>query len=277
MPTGKHLDDLHKGIVPTDAEKRAVQLRVDDVIDILADIAEVHPAGSWAKSTMLKGRKEADIVLVLSKAPDDRTLEEFAAELGRLSGLKRKPDTSFKAVQLEFDDGVLVDVLPVAQDGRTPDGPSVPRKLRHALSGIKHVEWLKREAHGTVLHPVIRLTKHFRNTHAHGFHDMSSFAIEVMCVEMKLTGDLSEAFTEVLRKLGDGWLAPDGRLRKLLDPVESGNDLLADLDVDQRRDIADCATAALAAIEASSWSQVFPTDKGTLPPPGSNLGGRTLG
>jgi tRNA nucleotidyltransferase (CCA-adding enzyme) len=277
MTPGQFLDGVLRDLVPTEGELSAVQRRVDDVVRRLPAVAEVHPAGSWTKGTMLRGRKEADIVVVLSEPPDGRTLDDLAANLAGLGGLRRKPDTSFKAVQLEFEDGVLIDLLPVAKDGRTPDGPSVPRKLRHALAGVEHVQWLKQNAHGSVVHPVIRLMKHFRDMHKAAFHGLSSFAIEVLCVEVGTSGDLAGAFQGVLRQLADGFLLPNGVPRRLADPARPQLDLVSELTPSHRADIQLCARRALDAMSASTWSQVFPRDERPLPPPAANLGGRTLG
>lgn len=280
MHPREHLDDILRCILPTDAEKKAVQRRVDEVLvhaRRFTPIAELHPAGSWAKGTMLLGRKEADLVAVLARAPDAGTLDSLASHMNLLGGLRRKADTSIKAVQLTFQDDVSIDLLPVARVGTTPDGPSVPRKLRHALAGIEHVQWLKDNAHGTVLLPVIRLAKHFRNCQGGELEDLSSFAIEVMCVEMGCRGDLFQAFSEVLRKLGDGWLSANNAPRRLGDPANNNNDLLEGISLARRDGIARKANRAVSAIGAQTWSQVFPTDSGTLPPPAGNLGGRTLG
>lgn len=276
MKSREYLAVLLEGITPTDAEKRDVQDTVDRVLAATCPIlplAEVRPAGSWAKGTMLRGRKEADIVAILAKAPTDATLEDLAGRLDGLSGLRQRPATSYKAVNLHFMNGVSIDLLPTARDGRTTWGPSVPRKLRHAWKGVQHVEWLKDHAHGTVTHQVIRLAKRLRNSHSRDFHDISSFAIEVLCVEMGLRGNLSDAFDALLSELAGGWL--EGK--RLLDPADRNNDLLEDLGGADRRDIARRAAAALSASRNGTWSAVFPTDTGTLPPPAENLGGRTLG
>lgn len=280
MHPREHLDDILRTIIPTDSEKAAVQRRVDEVLvhaRRFAPIAESRPAGSWAKGTMLRGRKEADIVAILARAPDAGTLEALASHMNQLGGLRRKADTSFKAVQLVFQDDVAIDLLPVARAGTTPEGPSVPRKLRHALAGIQHVQWLKDNAHGTVLLPVIRLAKHFRNCQGGELENLSSFAIEVMCVEMGCHGDLYQAFSDVLRNLGDDWLSPNGTPRRLADPANYNNDLLEGISLPRRDKITRTARRALDAIAAQTWSQVFPADSGTLPPPAGNLGGRTLG
>ena len=277
MRSREYLATLHANIAPTDVEIRDVQDTVDRVLASTREhlrLAEVRPAGSWAKGTMLRGRQEADIIAILADAPSDATLERLAGHFdATLTGLRQRPDTSRKAVNLHFMNGVSIDLLPTAKDGRTAPGPSVPRKLRHAWKGVQHVQWLKEHAHGTVTHQVIRLAKHLRNRHAGDFHGMSSFAVEVMCVEMGLGGNLGDAFEALLEKLAGGWL--DGR--RLPDPAESGNDLLSELADSGRRDIARRAAAALAAAEAGTWTAVFPTDSGTLPPPAGNLGGRTLG
>lgn len=277
MRSREYLATLHANITPTDTEVRDVQDTVNRVLVSTREhlrLAEVRPAGSWEKGTMLRGRQEADIIAILADAPNDATLDRLATHFDdTLTGLRRRPETSHKAVNLHFMNGVSIDLLPTARDGRTAPGASVPRKLRHAWHGVHHVQWLKDHAHGTVTHQVIRLAKHLRNCHAGDFHGMSSFAIEVMCVEMGLAGNLGDAFEAMLQKLAGGWL--DGR--RLLDPADRGNDLLSDFAAGDRRDIARRAAAALAAAEAGTWSAVFPTDSGSLPPPAGNLGGRTLG
>lgn len=280
MHPREHLDGIRRDIEPTDQEIRLVQQRITQVTTAaggLLPIAELHPAGSWAKGTMLRGRKEADLVAILARAPDSTTLDGLRTHLAGLEGLQGEPDTSYKSVNLRFRDGVAIDLLPVARTGTTPWGPSVPRKLRHALDGIQHVAWLKANAHGAVTHPLIRLMKHFRNTHGRDFHDLPSFAIEVICAGLGARGDLYDTFTGALTALRDGWLTPGGRPRRLADPADPNNNLLDGFGAAELDDIARCAGAALDAIKADSWTRVFPTDSGTLPPPASNLGGRTLG
>lgn len=280
MHPREHLDIIRREIEPTKDEALRVQARIDQTVAAVrrhVSIAELHPAGSWAKGTMLRGRKEADLVAILAEAPTDRTLRELSDLLSDLDGLQRKPDTSFKSVNLLFRDGVAIDILPVARTGTTPWGPSVPRKLRHALDGVKHVAWLKSSAHGTVIHPLIRLMKHFRDSHKRDFHELSSFTIEVLCVEIAARGDLFEAFSTTLAALRDGWLMKTGSPRRLPDPADPNNNLFDGFTPSDLADIARRAGMALDAIQADSWSRVFPSDSGTLPPPAANLGGRTLG
>jgi tRNA nucleotidyltransferase (CCA-adding enzyme) len=275
-----HLDNIYRDLVPTEKEIALVQGKINLVVDAASRftaVAEVRPAGSWAKGTMLRGRKEADVVMVLARAPHSHTLDQIRDHLTGLPGLFGRPTISYKAVNLEFYDGVSVDLLPVAKYGVTDDGNDVPPKLRHALAGIKHVTWLKREAHGAVVHPLIRLMKHFRDCHERDFHGMSSFAIEVMCVEHGATGNIYDAFRGLLESLHGGWLAPGGVRRRLPDPADRRKDVLADLSASALRDVPRRAGGALRAIDAHTWSQVFPKDHSTLPPPASNLGGRTLG
>lgn len=280
MHPRQHLDRIYRDLVPTKEEINAVQGFVNIAADEarrLVPVAEVHPAGSWAKGTMLRGRREADLVLVLAAPPHPDTLTDLRDHLEGLPGQASPPSVSHKAIQLRFEQGVSIDLLPVAMDGRTPEGPSVPRKLRHALSGIKHVHWLQAKAHGSTTHMVIRLMKHFRDRNKRDFHGLSSFAIEVLCVELARPGDLYQSFEAVLKALRDGWLKPEGRVRRLLDPVNPNNDLLEGFSASDAADVSIRAGKALEAIAADSWSRVFPSDKGTLPPPASNLGGRTLG
>lgn len=89
---------------------------------------------------MLAGRKEADLVVVLSKPPTDSTLEDLRSLLAQGTSAK-DAEVRYKAVALRFADEVMVDVLPVAMEGITSPSASVPAKLRHARSGPQHVRW----------------------------------------------------------------------------------------------------------------------------------------
>ncbi len=276
MPEHSYLTALHEQLVPTREERAELQASVDRVVQATRrslPLAEVRPAGSWAKSTMLRGRQEADIVAVLAQAPTDATLGELARDLDDLPGIRRRPQVRTKALNLVFGSGVSIDLLPTVRAGRTPPGPSTPPKLRHANDGIQHVQWLIGRAHGTVTHPVIRLAKHLRDCHRHDFHGLSSFAIEVLCVELGLSGSLDHAFRDFLEHLALGWLDR----RPLPDPANPSNDLIAGLSARGRKDIAGRAERCLRAVDADTWSAVFPRDAAALAPPAGNIGGRTLG
>lgn len=161
----------------------------------------------------------------------------------------------------------------------TAAGTDVPAKLRHALSGIGHVQWFRKVAHETPLHPTVRLLKALRDERP-TWSPLRSFAIELLAVEMleKFQGSgLSSYFREALRRIADGWLTD----RKLPDPMDRENDLLAGLSDVARASIAADARAALRHIENDTWSAVSPgaaavTSGETPPAPATNLGGRTL-
>jgi hypothetical protein len=233
-------------------------------------VAERYRCGSFAKGTMLAGRKEADLVVVLADAPDDRTLQVLKQTLDGLAGLRHSL-VHEKAVELNFEKGVHLDVLPVAKRGLTSEGPSIPRKLRRALSGPMHVQWFIENGHQSPIQNTVRLLKHFRDRY--GWKDLSSFAIEVMAVDI-LRGfpgtGMASYFGEVLSRLADGYL--NGR--RLQDPASPGNDLVSDLTERDREDIAMAARRAVAMLKEGTMSAVF-TGRQTMPPP-SNLGGRTL-
>lgn len=277
MGTGAVLDQIYRDIIPTREEERQVQDRLDRAVERLRSrwsTAEIRPAGSWAKGTMVRGRKEADLVVILAESPDARTLDAMAAHMANLPGLRRTPDTSFKAVQLAFIDGVSVDLLPVARSGITPDGGSVPRKLRHALKGLDHVEWFKREGHGRPTQAVVRLLKHFRDGFQTDFGNLPSFALEVLAVNALRGrgGDLAESLGIALGVLAD----PQGLAHRLVDPADPNNDVLNGVDLTTRERITKRAQRARDAIAAGTWSAVFPAADSRLPPPATNLGGKTL-
>lgn len=205
MTTNRWLDTRRQELIPAESERREVQSAVDDVCSTLrADwrIAEVYPCGSAAKGTMLRGRKEADVVLVMRDAPVPQTLEYFRSLLAAGAGV-RAVTIRHKAVCVEFQNGVSVDVLPAASEGMTEPGGSIPGKHRRAMDGRKHVEWFQREGHATGAHDVVRLTKHWRDVQ--GLSEiLCSFGLEVLTVEVLRAaggGSLENRFTHVLEGL----------------------------------------------------------------------------
>lgn len=270
------MDGKLREVIPRASEDQAVRLALDAVETALEDaggpfrIAERHPCGSFAKATMLAGRKEADLVVVLREPPTESTLEDFRDLLARAASAGGAK-VCYKAIAVEFADGVMVDVLPVAKPGITASAQSIPPKLLHALSGPKHVEWFTSVAHGTPVHPTVRLLKHFRATHP-SWRRLSSFALEVLAVELLrgLDGGLSALFKHVLSRVADGYLEK----RSLLDPADSANDLLSAVDDAERASIARAAREALRHVDSETWSSVFTGASAALP--SSNIGGRTL-
>ena len=274
--TTKYLESKFQDILPPSEERSEVQSTIDTVRDHVGaafPIAELHPSGSWAKRTMLAGRKEADLVMFMAEAPDSHTLDTMASHLGKLENLSSSY-TSHKAVQLTFDNGVSIDVLPVAEHGVTPDGPSIPKKLRYARFGPDHVRWYKDNVRGK-RHQTVCLLKHARDCNSRQLGGLFSFAIEVMAAEMNLTGNLAHHFKGALQLLADSWLMDGDDVRHLSDPVVQGRNLLENLSEFECQRIARCANDLVRSIQADTWSQVFPGAR-VLPGPASNLGGRTL-
>ena len=289
MNAGNWLDLKCRNLaVPeTSVEWRSVRGALDAVEQCIETsrvlrIAERYPCGSFEKNTMLPNRKEADLVVVLSDPPTSETLDTLrqvlAEGIPRMTygiPLAQPPQKSFKAIQLEFANGVKVDVLPVAKHGVTPPGESIPRKLRVALSGPEHVRWFERNAHGSVIHLVVRALKHFRELHMREWEPLFSFAIEVLAVrllESHKNKGLEWCFRKVLDEVGQGWLL-NGRM--LPDPARAGNDLLMDLDEPTRQRITESARRALDWVDAGQWTEVFPSAR-QPPRADSNLGGKTL-
>lgn len=265
----QYLNDLHDNeLAPPKGEVLAVQRSINAILGALNNVAEAHPCGSWAKGTMLRGRKEADIVAIMSEAPDARTLGEVARLVGGIEGVS--VSQRHKAVEVAFPDGVSVDVLPVAREDRTPPGNNIPRKLRHARSGPAHVQWFREAAGDKPLREVVRLVKRWRDSR--DIH-LPSFAIEVLAAKaVPRNRGLDAWFTATVAAVRDQFQSGPAHLD---DPVVPGSNVL------QRYPPADCqrtaeeARAALVAAESGSWSRVFTNAQ--VAPPGSNLGGRTLG
>jgi hypothetical protein len=277
MTGSSWLEAKHQSILPPDSELTSVRRALDEVEHRMTEaagsfrIATRHPCGSFAKKTMLAGRKEADLVVVLSEAPTDRALDDLRDLLQGCAGAQRAV-VKHRAVEVDFLDGVHVDVLPTAKHGVTAPGSSIPKKLRHALNGPVHVEWFRQFAHGTPILQTVRLLKAVRTNDA-AWQPLSSFAVEVLAVDL-LTGyrgDLRAYFVEALHRVANGEL----RNRSLADPANPNNNLLADLSQSDRSAIAGAAAIAQRSIALDNWSSVFGGDSAP-PPPASNIGGRTL-
>lgn len=205
-------------ITPSESEARRLQEALDLVRAALSEevsIAAIYPCGSAAKHTNLSGRSEGDLLLVMRTAPTPQTLERFRLVLSRIPGVDRA-ESIYKAVAVRFRSGISIDVLPGAQVGLTEDGDSIPRKHRHALDGLKHVEWFRIAGHETSAHGLVRLIKHWRDLHG---LSLSSFGLEVLTVEV-LRGlasrRLDAGFEAVLERLASGQFA-------VVDPERSSN------------------------------------------------------
>lgn len=271
------LDEKFKALRPLDSERAAVQNALDTTVDRIGvtsrfPIAERHPSGSFEKRTMLAGRKEADLVVVLQNPPTDDTLEELRGWLAGMQGCQA--ETSYKAIKLTFPEGVRVDVLPVAMDGRTTPGADIPAKLKVALRGIEHTRWFKQQAQqDKPLREITMLLKAFKRENAPKWKGLYSFALEVMTVRALAKFDgkgLLPCFREVLVQVGQGLLR-----RPLLDPADPSNDLIKHLDAEAHARIEAAARHAVQMMDEGQMSQVFPGEQ-PLPPAGRNLGGRTL-
>lgn len=232
------LDARRQQLTPTATERADVQEAINTVsraIHSVFSIAEIHPCGSAAKGTMLKGRKEADLVLITKEAPTSQTLDAFRSVLSEAPNVQ-SAKRLHKAVETVFHNGVSVDVLPAAKTGLTDEGESIPRKHRHALDGLAHVRWFKTEGHFEGAHDLVRLAKNWRD--ANGL-SLTSFGLEVLTVRtLKSAGarNLNECFSSVLAELARGNIA-------VVDPVRSGHRINV---LDQRE-----AERVMAAARAS--------------------------
>lgn len=274
--TREWLHQKHEQLVPPQAELEAIRSALDAVQTCMEAageewrIAQRYPCGSYAKKTMLGGRKEADLVVVLREAPTDTTLKDLRDLLAGISSV-RQAEVLYKAVKLDFFSGVKLDVLPVAKEGITESMKGVPDKLRFALNGVRHVDWFVKAAHGTPIHPTVRLAKAFKGSDS-AWKPVRSFAIELLAVKVlrNFDGDLADHFEKFLTEIANGWLAD----RTLIDPADSANDLVGNLDADQRSRIAKSAAGALEKLQSGNLSSIFAMSSGVLP--SSNIGGTTL-
>lgn len=278
------LDDKLRSLIPSEQERSSIQTALFDVSRCLEQaggefrIAERYTCGSFEKMTMQAGRREADYVTVLREPPSDYILESLKSLFAQNLNLIADPVVLYKAVALQFPSGVKVDVLPVNRQGVTASGGSASDKFRIGLNGLKHVEWFRQYAHGTPIHPTVRLLKNYRDMNP-GWRSLSSFAIEVLAVNVlgsrsSSLGGLKQHFVEVLSQVADGYLlGPPGR--RLLDPADAGNDLLYRRSDSELRMIQETAQAALRSVKSDAWSAVF-LGASAAPAPETNLGGRTL-
>lgn len=261
MSTREWLDARRREVTPSAADEARVQGALDAVQSTLVldgSIAEIHPAGSAAKRTMLRGRNEGDLVLVMREAPTQATLDQFAQRLEEVPGVIRV-EAKHKAVQTQFGNGVSVDVLPAVKDGVTLPGDSIPRKHRHAMDGPRHVAWFQREGHAVGAHDTVRLLKSWRDEHH--LSALSSFGLEVLTVEAlqdNRLGPLDARFEAVLERLASGAIP-------VMDPVRDSN-WVNQLEPREKERVMKAAQESLTALRHGNPSRVFagPTYPGSV-------------
>jgi hypothetical protein len=239
-------------ITPTASDKSQLQSTLAVVSAKLSQevsVAQIRPCGSAAKGTMLRGRNEGDLVLLMREAPTPQTLERFRHELSRLPQVE-SAEILYKAVATKFKNGTSVDVLPAAQDGLTEPGGSIPSKHRHAADGPNHVRWFQQAGYETGAPEIVRLTKSWRNEH--GLSKLSSFGLEVLTVDVLRelgSGSLDHRFHAVLERLASGEFAVN-------DPVRSSNwiNQLAPHEVQR---VMQAAKESLAYMQKGQMSHAF--------------------
>jgi hypothetical protein len=252
MGNSDWLDARRRQITPTEGERDEVKEAIDIVSAAIrreSPIAELHPCGSAAKGTMLKERREGDVVLTMRGAPTPQTLDQFRDVLAREPAVD-STEKLHKAVRVQFKNGVSVDVLPGAEDGLTDEGGSIPSKHRRALDGPAHVEWFQQEGHRNGAHDVVRLAKDWRD--ANGLTALSSVGLEVMTVDALKTTDarnLEERFTAVLEKLAQGDIT-------VQDPARPGN-RINNVDPAERARIIAAASASLGHLRRGEAHKAF--------------------
>lgn len=279
MNPDQWLNNKLNEIMPSDTEEEAIRKALDFVETTFEQkgghfrIAERYPCGSFMKRTMLAGRREADLALIMVEKPTEDTLDQIETMM-RSASRVRQANKRWKAVQVEFYDGVQVDVLPVAKQGITEDAEKAEERFKIACNSKPHVQWFIQNAHRTPIHPTVRLMKYLRSRRR-VWQEIHSFGIEILCVNILhnySASGLSKYIEQVLRKVASGYLLSG----QLLDPVDSSRDIIQGMTSDTRQAITDDAMACVRAIENESWSAVFAESSWAVPPPAANIGGRTL-
>lgn len=276
MSAGEYLKAKEQDLKAPENEILAVEQALGDVERFFAQkdlplaIAERYRAGSYPKRIMLKGRREADVVLALTEFPKADPLGTLQqAFQSYLPGVKATPKS--KALELIFPSGASVDVLPIATPERTVNYRHVPTKFRSAIDGRSHTSWFIDNAHGTVIHPTVILLKGIRDAHASGGR-LSSFGLELLAVDVLKghRGGLESALHTVLHSLAEN----PARLRGLRDPALASNKPLEGMTHSELKAVQQTAKSLLSSLDKGQPSALF--HRGT-PRTSQNLGGRPLG
>lgn len=279
MKLGPYLSAKVEELLPVPHELNAVEAGITNVENCLTTvgqdlrIAQRHRCGSYAKKTMLARRMEADVVVVLRDPPSSHILDRLQDAFSHhLRGVRRM-EPKYKALEVVFNSGASVDVLPVASDGHTLDAGSVDERFRVGLNGQRHVEWFVQNAHGRVIHPTVRLLKAIREEHAAWKTHTTSFSLELAAVSalQGFRGGLDDALLHVLTRMKSDphWLTT------LSDPADPANRVLSRLGPAQLAEVSAVAARLLDAVERGNPSTLF--SAAGVPGPSQNLGGRTLG
>jgi hypothetical protein len=228
---------------------RTLREQIEGQLAVLEGGPRFYYGGSYGKRTMIRQLYDLDLVIYWPNTAT-YTIEGIYDAVGQVLRKHWKfVNSKTVAWELPFDGGFHIDVVPgraieanyyEANLHRTDTGTTLKTSLK------KHIDTVRRS--GRV--DAIRLMKLWRVRKGVPFR--KSFALELMTIEGckgkavdDLAGQLLGAFAYIRDNI---------RSCNLIDPANSNNSLTDDLDTSARAAIQ---SAAKAAMDAQSWSQVF--------------------
>ncbi|CAN7357437.1 nucleotidyltransferase domain-containing protein [Rhizobium sp. LjRoot258] len=208
-----------------------------------AQLAGVHPSGSFAKGTANRNGTDIDLFVSLHSDTTNTLADIYETLFRAVGGLS--PKRQNVSINIKVN-GYDVDLVPAKRQDNFSHDHSLYRRRANAWTKTnvqKHIELVGRSGRTSE----IRLLKLWRNQKG---LDFPSFYLELSTI-LALNGrhgSLSENVWHVLAYLRDSF--PNARV---VDPANTNNIISDDLTAQERARIV---AAAVAARGATNWSQI---------------------
>ncbi|MHA1221698.1 MAG: SMODS domain-containing nucleotidyltransferase [Candidatus Heimdallarchaeaceae archaeon] len=199
---------IQNELVPTKEETEMIKSRLEKLQNMMKNntnipIAETIYGGSYAKNTIVKGRREADIVFILSpKYPEKKIdelrsdLKEFFSTIESISAIREQP----RALSFNYS-GIEIDLLVAKKYSKPKSLANMPKKQQkryYGASTIYHVRIVKER--GSKFQNTVRLLKYWLKRNPQKL--CPSFLIELIAAHVYDENEDSsypELFIEVLK------------------------------------------------------------------------------
>ncbi len=248
-------------------------------------IAETLYGGSFAKSTMLKGRNEADLVFILSSKYPEKKIDQLRDDLITFfNPIENITNIQVNYRSLSFNyDGVDIDLL-VAKSVSKPDSftkMSEKQKRRFSPSSSKfHVSFVKSK--GAKFQNLVRLLKYWIKMYPERL--CSSFFLELIAAivyDEQTDASYPDLFTDTIKWIEEKQLkvsiafdyTDQYAVQKkstnsgfIADPGDSSNNILDGMN--NKEKLIDYAKVTHKRIKAEKWEEIFdpefPNEEGII-------------
>jgi len=177
---------IKETLIPTEEEEKQIKSKVKKLENMMKHnmnipIAETIYGGSYAKNTILKGRKEVDIVFILSSRYPEKKIDElkddlvtFLSEIQPIYNVKKNP----RSISFNYE-GIEIDLLVAKKFTKHDALKNMPIKQQERFYGASTKFQVKiAKERGSKFQNTVRLLKYCINQNEEKL--CSSFLIELI-------------------------------------------------------------------------------------------------